>query len=187
MTWVASLRRKLSPAKFSSSFLPPGALLSAVTQLHGVLIDVIGDCLAFGIANRDRAWVVHASPDPRGVPIRSRLRNAVVCATRLSVVVSMNVCSSSKWFRRTVAAAPLRLGCPAGYSGCDGVFMSCPAEIRDGVRIAIVVRQWDRGHRPPGYYIRITAVGLFAAPSGERGIGHRDVQDREQPIGVGNG
>jgi len=26
--------------------------------------------------------------------------------------------------RRTVAAAPLRLGCPAGYSGCDGVVTS---------------------------------------------------------------
>ena len=32
--------------------------------------------------------------------------------------------SSPKWRRRTVAAAPLRLGCPAGYSGCDGVITS---------------------------------------------------------------
>src|SRR6188474_370732 len=40
------------------------------------------------------------------------------------VVVSVNVCGRPNWLRRTVAAAPLRLGCPAGYSGCDGVLMS---------------------------------------------------------------
>src|SRR6267143_537483 len=40
------------------------------------------------------------------------------------IVVSVNVCRPPKWLRRTVAAAPFWLGCPAGYSGCDGVLMS---------------------------------------------------------------
>src|SRR4029079_14496475 len=40
------------------------------------------------------------------------------------VVVSVNVCASSKWLSSTVAAAPLGLGCPAGYSGCEGVVIS---------------------------------------------------------------
>ena len=44
-------------------------------------------------------------------------------------VVSVNICRSLKWLSRTVAAAPLRLGCPAGYSGWHGVLMSgCQAE-----------------------------------------------------------
>src|SRR5688500_20060809 len=37
------------------------------------------------------------------------------------VVVRVNVWPSLKWRSRTVAAAPFRLGWPAGYSGCDGV------------------------------------------------------------------
>src|SRR6266404_4780238 len=40
-------------------------------------------------------------------------------------VVSVNGCGPLlKWLRRTVAAAPFWLGCPAGYSACDGVLMS---------------------------------------------------------------
>ena len=30
------------------------------------------------------------------------------------------------------------------------------------------------------------AVDSLAAPDRERGVGHRDVQDREQPVGVGH-
>ena len=92
--------------------------------LHGVSIDVAGDRLAHGVADGDRARIVHAAPDPGVVPVRARLRDAGVRAVRLSGVVSVNVCSSSKWLRRTVAAAPFWLGCPAGYSGCDGVLTS---------------------------------------------------------------
>src|SRR6185503_2563623 len=41
------------------------------------------------------------------------------------IVVSVNVCPRRwKWLRRIVAAAPFWLGCPAGYSECDGVLMS---------------------------------------------------------------
>ena len=59
-------------------------------------------------------------------------------------VVSVNVCRRRKWLRRTVAAAPLRLGCPAGYSGCDGVLTS-GSQPGSGSRvwIAVDVRQRD--------------------------------------------
>ena len=40
------------------------------------------------------------------------------------VAVNVNVCASLKLARRMVAAAPLRLGCPAAYSGCEGVLIS---------------------------------------------------------------
>ena len=53
-------------------------------SLHRVLINVIGDCLAFGIADGDCARIVHTSPDPRGVTLCSRLRDAGVYETRLS-------------------------------------------------------------------------------------------------------
>ena len=47
-------------------------------------IDVLGDRLAHGVADRDRARVVHAAPDPGVVPVRARLRDAGVRAARLS-------------------------------------------------------------------------------------------------------
>src|SRR5438046_6339937 len=40
------------------------------------------------------------------------------------LVVSVNVRASGKRLRSTVAAAPFCAGCPAGYSGCDGVVTS---------------------------------------------------------------
>ncbi len=103
------------------------------------------------------------------------------------VVVSVNVCRRRKWLRRTVAAAPLRLGCPAGYSGCDGVVMS-GSQLGSGavVRIAVGVRERDRRDRPPRHFDRIGAVESLCAPDGECRVGHRDVQDREQTIAVGH-
>ncbi len=48
-----------------------------------------------------------------------------------------------------------------------------------------IVRQRNRGHRPPGHFTRSGAVESFAVPGRERCVGHRDVKDREQPVGVG--
>ena len=49
-------------------------------RLHRVQVDVIGDRLAHLIADRDRARVVHPTPDPRVVPVRARLRDAGIRA-----------------------------------------------------------------------------------------------------------
>ena len=62
-----------------------------------------------------------------------------------------------------------------------------PVRIGSRVRIAVGVRQRDRGHRPPRHFVRNAAVESLAAPGGERRVGHRDVQDREKPVAVRHG
>ena len=46
-------------------------------------IDVVGDRLALGVADRDRARIMHATPDPGLVTVRACLRDAGVGAARL--------------------------------------------------------------------------------------------------------
>ena len=112
-----------------------------MTQLHEVLIDVIGDRLAFGIANRDRARVVHASPHPRSVTIRARLCDAVVCATRLSVrgqhkrLFFVEVVEENGRSRAVEARVSGRI-----FRMRRRIYERFPAEIKDRVRIAIGVR-----------------------------------------------
>jgi hypothetical protein len=52
--------------------------------LHRVLIDVIRDRLAIGVADLDCARIVHTSPDARSIAVRACLRNAGVGTTGLS-------------------------------------------------------------------------------------------------------
>src|SRR3954466_14609447 len=52
------------------------------------------------------------------------LEGRVGKSTPPALVLSVNVCASSKQVRSAVAPAPLSEGCPAGYSGCAGVEMS---------------------------------------------------------------
>ena len=47
-------------------------------------IDVVGDRLAYGVADLDCARIVHAAPDPGVVTVRARLRDADIGAARLS-------------------------------------------------------------------------------------------------------
>src|SRR5262245_32135380 len=57
--------------------LPPlKERLIAVSWLHGVLIDIVGDLLAHPVADFDCARVMHPAPNPRVVPVRARLRDA---------------------------------------------------------------------------------------------------------------
>src|SRR4029453_9053132 len=57
---------------------------AAVTSLHEVLIDIVGNGLALGITDSNCARVVHTAPDPCVVPVRSGLRNAGVAVARLT-------------------------------------------------------------------------------------------------------
>jgi len=57
---------------------------SPMASLHEVLIDVICNGLALGVADCHRAGVVHSAPHPSIVTVRSRLRDAGVRAARLS-------------------------------------------------------------------------------------------------------
>jgi len=52
--------------------------------LHRVLIDVVGNRLAYAVADLDCARVVHATPDPAIVTVRACLRDAGVHAARLT-------------------------------------------------------------------------------------------------------
>ena len=63
---VSSDRRSRS----SSSSSSPAIIVPAAEPLHGVSIDVHGDRLAQGVADGDRARVVHAAPDSGVVSIR---------------------------------------------------------------------------------------------------------------------
>ena len=51
--------------------------------LHRVSIDVVSNPLADGVADGDRARIVHAAPDPGVIPVGARVHNARVCPTRL--------------------------------------------------------------------------------------------------------
>jgi hypothetical protein len=50
--------------------------------LHGVSVDLLGDRLAHGVADCDRARIVHAAPDTRVIPVGARLRTAGVRVLR---------------------------------------------------------------------------------------------------------
>ena len=56
----------------------------SVEPLHRVLIDVVRDRLALGVADLDGARVVHAAPDSSVVAVRARLGDVGVRAARLS-------------------------------------------------------------------------------------------------------
>ena len=57
-------------------------------RLHRVLVDVVGDCLAYAVADLDRTHIVHSTPDPEQhrstaggitgqlLPVRTRSREA---------------------------------------------------------------------------------------------------------------
>jgi len=57
----------------------------AAEPRHRVPIDVLGDRLAEVVADLDSAWIVHAAPDSRLVPIRTCLRDAGIRTARLPV------------------------------------------------------------------------------------------------------
>jgi hypothetical protein len=99
-------------------------LMLTSERLHRVLIDVVGDRLALGIADGDGARVVHPAPDPGVVSVLAACVMLVYVRLGCPVAVNVNDWASLKLLSRTVAAAPLRLGCPAGYSGCEGVLIS---------------------------------------------------------------
>ena len=56
----------------------------AAEPLHRVLIDVVGDRLAYAVADLDCARVVHSAPDPSIVTVRACLRDVGVSAVRLT-------------------------------------------------------------------------------------------------------
>ena len=58
--------------------------IRAVEPLHRVLIDVVGDRLAYAVADLDCTRVVHSAPDPRIVTVRSCLQDVAVSAVRLT-------------------------------------------------------------------------------------------------------
>src|SRR4029453_17085991 len=58
-------------------------IVCSSSPLHRVSFDVVGDRLAYGVADVNSARVVHPAPDPPVVTVRARLRNAGVRATRL--------------------------------------------------------------------------------------------------------
>ena len=59
-------------------------MMRAMEPLHRVLIDVVGDRLAYGVADLDCTRVVHSAPDPGIVTVRACLRDAIVRAGRLT-------------------------------------------------------------------------------------------------------
>lgn len=85
-----------------------------------MLIDIVGDRLAYAIADLDCARVVHATPDTSVVTVRSSLRDAGVHAARL---IGSGQCKDLLGFEVTEENGGSG-ACPAGYSGCDGVLMS---------------------------------------------------------------
>ena len=104
------------------------------------------------------------------------------------VVVSVNVCASSEVAEENRRGRAVEAGMPGRiFRVRRRVDERQPVRIGSRVRIAVRVRQRDRGHRPPGHFVRNGAVESLAAPGGERRVGHRDVQDREQPVAVGHG
>ena len=58
--------------------------MAAVDPQHRIQVDVVRDRLAHRVADSDGARVVHPAPDARVVSVRSRLRNAGICAIRPS-------------------------------------------------------------------------------------------------------
>ena len=95
----------------------PGEQCSAlaVERPHRALVENLAIFLPSSELTSTDSDRLHAAPDPRVVAVRARLRDAGVRSAPWPAVVSVNVCASSKWRNRTAAAAPLRLGCPAGY------------------------------------------------------------------------
>src|SRR5262245_34222682 len=69
-----------------AQFLPASSVLSWPSSelTHRVRTDVLGDRLAFGVADGDRARVVHAAPDAGVVSVFPGLRDARVGAARLA-------------------------------------------------------------------------------------------------------
>ena len=85
-----SCRSHCSPsrARFSFALCPCAVsvvpLLLISEQLHRVRIDVLGNHVAGGVADRNRAGVVHSAPDPGVVPIGASLRDAGIGLTGLA-------------------------------------------------------------------------------------------------------
>ena len=107
------------------AILRQGAVASIVfsftRRTHGVPIHVTRDRLADRIAYSDRARIVHAAPHPGVVPVRPCLRNARIRAVRLSCRRECERLSVAKVDEKDGCRRPVLAGCPAGYSGCDGV------------------------------------------------------------------
>ena len=131
----------------------------SVEALHRVLIDVVRNRLALGVADRDRARVVHTAPYSSVIAVRARLRDAGVRAARLSgccqckglfVVEGAEEDGRSRTVLAGVSSWVFRV--------CRRVYEGQPVRIRNRVRIAVRVRQWDRGHRPPGHKVRIGTI-----------------------------
>ena len=156
-------------------------------KLHGVPIHVTRDRLAHCVADRDRARVVHAAPHAGVVPICACLRDARVRAVRLSGRREGERLSVAKVAEKDGRGRPIGLGCPAGYSGCDGVLTRGSQSASGAVSgLPSVVCQRDRGHRPPRHFGRNRAIESLRAPDGEGRVGHRDVQNREQAVAPGH-
>ena len=160
----------------------------AAQPLHGVSIDVVGDRLAYGVADFNGARVVHTAPDPAVVTVRARLRDAGVGAARLSGRRQRKRLSSPEVAEKNGRSRTVEAGVPGRvFRVRRSVNERQPVRIWSSKGIAVGVRQRYRGYRPPSHGVRIGAVESLGAPDGERGIGHRDIQNRKKPIAVGDG
>ena len=130
---------------------------------------------------------MHTAPDPGVVAVRARSRDAGVCAARPSDrrqrkrLLVGEVAEENSRSRTVEAGVPGRV-----FRMRRRVDERQPVRIRSRVRIAIGVRQRDRGHRPPGHFARNVSVESLGAPGGDRRVRHRDIQDREEPVAVGH-
>lgn len=116
-------------------------MMRAAEPLHRVLIDIVGDGLAYAVADLDCTRIVHSTPDPGSVTVRTRLRDVGVRAGRLTgggqrkslptpEVTEENGCSST--IEAWVPSSIFRVG--------RGVDKGQPGRIGRGIRIAVGVR-----------------------------------------------
>ena len=151
--------------------------------LHRVLIDVIGDRLAYAVADLDCARVVHAAPDSGVVTVRARLRDAGVRAVRLTGGRQRKSLLWSEVTEENGRSGTIEAGVPGRiFRVRRSVDERQPGRIGSRIRIAVSFRERDRSHRPPCHFHRNGAVESLGAPDRERRVGHRDVQHREKPV-----
>ena len=143
---------------------------------------VLRDGRARGIADGDRARVVHAAPDAGVVPVGARLRSAGVGPARLAH-------RRQRERLAVIEVAQEHGGGGAVETGMPGRVFRVrrrgeerqPVGIGHGVGVAIGLRQGNRRDGTPGHFRCHGPIEALGGPDGDGGIGHRDVQRREEP------
>jgi hypothetical protein len=123
---------------------------TAVDSLHGVLIDILCDRLAYAIADPDCARVVHATPYSGAIPIRPGLLDARIRAVRLTGsrqrkhLFWPEVTQENRRSRAVLARVPRRI-----FGMRRSVDERQPVRIRKSVGIAVTGRQVTSIGRDP--------------------------------------